>query len=53
MKTKPVVINHVSVQPSGVGDLAGDDVLGDGGQAEHVVLAGKLQGRAVNGMRDE
>ena len=38
---------------SGVGDRAGDDVLGDGGLAEHVVLAGKLPGRAVNGMRDE
>ena len=36
-----------------VGDQAGDDDLGDGGLAEHTVLVGKLQSRAVKVMRCE
>ena len=42
-----------SEQPILVADQAGDVDLDDGGQDEHVVLAGKLRGRAVNGMQYE
>ena len=42
-----------SEQPILVADQAGDVDLDDGGQDEHIVLAGMLRGRAVNGMQYE
>ena len=54
LKIRPTFPIYVIVrQPILVADQAGDVDLDDGGQDEHIVLAGKLRGRAVNGMQYE